>query len=737
MKEQERIIFKISILYALMMLVGVYFTGKIVYLQFFAKDEDGVQYSKLAARTTFGKKSIYPRRGSILAHNGVPLAVSVPSYKLYMDFLAGGLTEKVFQENVGPLSVSMAGYFKDKSAADYKTNLQNERKKALRLQQVLERRYKTPSYNKRITSTELDIFQLEQVKKFPLYKGRAASKSGLVVEEGSRREYLYGGMGYRTIGYLGKGGNSVGIESAYDKYLAGTSSERTFQVTAKGDTTWQEMDKNVVQKDGDDVISTLDVDFQDVTETALLRSIALSNDLFNYGTAIVMEVSTGQIRAMVNLQKQPNGSFRETMNYAISEGTDPGSTFKIASLMATLETGKIELDDLIDCGEQKAWKDPQSKHIFREAGSRGYGKITVQNLIEKSSNIGTAKMVLQVFQGKEDKFIDQLYKMNLGKSLKFDLQGEAKPLIKHPKDKKNWNKATMPQIAIGYEMQMAPIHTLTFYNAIANNGKMMKPTIVKGIKYNGGSEELFDPVVLNSSICSKKTLEKIQTVLTGIVRRGTAVRINGTEYGIAGKTGTAQIAFKSKSGRMVYKEGGMKRHQASFCGYFPDKNPKYSCIVVLYTGKIPEGANFYGATWAAPVFKEIADKIYAMSPAWHAPVNEKATSLEELSKPPIKATTGKGLSLMLGKLNLDSERKIKHDDWLSTTYDEGKMVVQKLDIAKNMVPSVKNMGLRDAIYLLESMGMRVSFSGKGSVYKQSPEAGEPLKKGQTVFIELS
>lgn len=722
--NNKNIIVRIGIFYGLLLLVGGYFFIRIFYLQLVATDEDGNAYSEMASQTRVGKKNFYPRRGSILAHNGVPLAVSVPSYYIYMDYLAGGLKDDTLKKYIKPLSVSLASYFKEKNAAEYESEIKNNRAIALKKRLELQKRFRVPSYNKKITRKELDIFQLEKVKEFPLYKNRAPSRSGLVVEESGTREYLYGGMAYRTIGYMGKGGNSVGIESAYDKYLVGKGIEKRYQITAKGDTIWQESD-NEIPEDGCDVISTLDVDIQDIAETALLKSIARSNNLFSHGTAIVMETATGNIRAMVNLNKQSDGRFLETMNHAISEATDPGSTFKIVSLMAALEAGRVDITDEIDCGEKNFWIEPKSKKKITEAGNVGLGKVSVQTIIEKSSNIGTVKMMM-AFDGREDEYMKLLDKMYVGKKVNFDLAGEAKPVIR---ERKNWSKTTLPQMAIGYEMQLAPIHTLTFYNAIANDGKMVKPRIVEGIK-KGDKVDEFRIETLCSSICSKSTLSKVRAVLNGVVTSGTGRPIKGTPYGIAGKTGTAQIAFKGRSGRMVYRENGLKRHQASFCGYFPDKDPKYSCIVVLYTDKILESTNFYGATWAAPVFKEIADKIYAISPEWQNSYQEEDTKF----LPPFKTADATDLNKIID--NWDLNIKIPKTGWIQLNTQNDSLKITEVHISKT-VPNVVGMSLSDAVWLMESAGIATSFEGKGRVKKQSMEAGAPVGKGAKVNLQLS
>lgn len=703
-----------------MLILGGLIIGQVIYLQFLAKDSNGTMYREKSKRISINKAETKPNRGSILAHDERLLATSLPSYILRMDFKAKGMTDELFNNNVGALAQALARFFNDKSADVYKRELIKARREALSGK---------GSRVKRIINQKVDYLQLQQIKKFPLYsKGRNAG--GLIVEQESTRVYPYQGMAYRTIGYLNAGNSGTGIERSFNTYLAGIKGMHVIQRTAGGEFIPIESDENIEPKDGYDVVTTIDVDIQDAAETALRNQLMKQDGYFEAGTAIVMDTQTGEIRAMANMKRYPNGSFGEAYNYAIGEASEPGSTFKLATLIAVLEGSTIDIDTEIDCGTASSWT--YKGHVFRESGNTGMGKASVQKIIEKSSNVGVAKMVLQAFDKKESKFIDYLYDLHLNEKLNFDLEGEATPFIKSPKkNAKIWGGYSMPQMATGYELTLAPIHTLTLYNAVANNGKMVKPKLVKEIRMYGHTEKTFPTEVIKESICSRKTLKKVQTVLEGVVENGTARAIRGGEYKIAGKTGTAQIAF----GRKGYVQNGLKRHQASFCGYFPAENPQYSCIVVLYTRLINKDSNFYGGTWAAPVFKEIADKIYATQPDWQSPVAAPEGLYADV--PEIKRGKGNEMVEVVKTLEVPFQASKVDDDWALAQINANKVEIKQQTIATKTIPSVEGMGLKDALYLLEGMGLRVSFSGKGMVRTQSIAAGQNFTKGQTIVLTLA
>jgi cell division protein FtsI (penicillin-binding protein 3) len=704
-----------------MLIIGGLIIVQVAYLQFFAEDENGMPYSKKAKQVSISKDETMPNRGSILAHDGQLLATSVPSYVLRMDFKAKGMTDSIFKSDVDALAKAMATYFKDKPAAAYKKEMEKARREAL-------------SGNgrrvKRIISQKVDYLQLQEIKQFPMYRN-GRNVGGLIAEQESRRIYPYQGMAYRTIGYLSAGNSGAGIEKSYDKYLAGIKGMHVVQRTAGGEFIPIDSEENIEPKDGCDVVSTIDVDIQDTAETALRKQLMKGGGYFEAGTIVVMQVNTGEIRAMANMKRNKDGSFGEVYNYAIGAATEPGSTFKLASLIAVLESGNLDINDVIDCGASPEWI--YKNHTFRESGSTGLGKASVQKIIEKSSNIGVAKMVIHAFEKKENKFTDLLYKMNLNEKLDIDIDGEAVPYIKNPKkDSKIWSVSSMPQIATGYELKLAPIHTLALYNAIANNGKMVRPKLVNEVRRYGKAEQTFPTQVLKESVCSRKTLTKVRTVLEGVVTNGTAYNaFKGCNYTVAGKTGTAQIAFGNKG----YVQNEMKRHQASFCGYFPAEDPQFSCIVVLYTSDIPKNSNFYGGTWAAPVFREIADRIYTTHPTWYIPVIASEGQYADI--PELKKGKSDELIEVARKLNMPYMADNIKSDWaLASVNGNRKIEIKEQPTITNIIPSVVGMGLKDALFLLEDIGLQVTFSGKGTVRSQSVEAGQKFRKGQNIILTL-
>ncbi|MCK4639399.1 MAG: penicillin-binding protein 2, partial [Bacteroidales bacterium] len=402
----------------------------------------------------------------------------------------------------------------------------------------------------------------------------------------------------RTIGYENKKENLfVGLEGAYSEYLEGKKGKQLRQRICNGD--WKPIqDENEIEpQNGKDIITTIDINIQDVAENALLEHLK-EHKAFQ-GCAILMEVETGYIKAIANLQyDSSDNKYKESYNYAFAENVEPGSTFKLASMIAVIEDRKVNLSDTIDTGD--GWIVYYNR-TMRDAYKIRDGKITCREAFEKSSNVGVSMIIWDAYKKNPEKFVEHLYDMSLNKPLGIEFQGEGHPFIKHPKDKKIWYGTTLPWMSVGYEISLTPLQILTFYNAVANGGKMVKPMFVKEIRQTGKTIKTFKPVVINKSICSKRTIDTVQSLLEGVVERGTAKSLNNSIYKIAGKTGTAQIANKNKG----YNKGF---YNASFVGYFPADDPKYSCIVVVNK---PSGGKYYGSSVAAPVFKEIADKVYA------------------------------------------------------------------------------------------------------------------------------
>ncbi|MDR0581987.1 MAG: PASTA domain-containing protein [Prevotellaceae bacterium] len=671
--------------------------ARIIYLQF------NTDLREKGEEISIKQEDLPALRGNILANDGRVLAISLPYYELFIDCTVA--PEPVFNEHIGALSAAMAKFFKDKTAEQYKRELIKAREE--------EKRYK------RLNPRLVNYTELQTVKTFPLLNlGR--NKGGLIVEQKSRRKNPYDRLAYRTIGWKKAGGVGVGIEDAFDSYLRGTPGKRMVQRLPGGEWMPLSSDVDISPRDGMNVVTTLDVDIQDAAETAL-RAQLRETPVFEAGTAIVMEVATGEIRAIANMKRNANGSYDEAFNYAIGWATEPGSTFKLATLIALLEDNNMSLSTPVDVGNGQ-WK--YYDKWFRDAHA-GLGIVSLQEIFEQSSNVGFAKSAVQYYaKGKEQQFVDRLYNMNLNKHIGLQIKGEANPTIGYPGDK-TWSGLSIPMMAMGYEVLLTPIHTLTLYNAVANNGKMVKPKFVKAIVDKRGiTQKEFSTELISSSICSPDVLADVHKALRSTVEKGTAKKINDNRYHISGKTGTSRLVFNG-----VYEQNGFKKHQASFVGFFPSDAPKYSAIVVLYSEKTRD--NFYGATWAAPVFKQIADKLYVADNDWIP-----TAQAEKRTMPLVKGGKKTEVSEALDELNIPLQAQPKNVQWVGVLSKEDCIQEVTKKITTNEIPSVVNMGLKDALFLLENMDLNVLFSGKGRVLKQSPEAGTKLVKGQRIFLEL-
>lgn len=583
---------KMLIVSLVYLLVAIPVIGQIVRLQFFSDYKDRLD------QIVYRNVEVPAYRGSILGYDKGVLAISVPYYEVRMDCAV--VSDSVFNRNIDGLCEQLAKLFQNKSANAYKQEISRARTE------------KKDGYrNLLIGNRTISYQELTELRKFPIFRLGQFS-GGLITNSKDKRIYPYGRLAYRTIGYVADDDKvGVGIEYAYNSYLKGKPGLQRMR-RRSGDDKWVPIsnDPEREPKDGLDVLSTLDIDIQGVASEALQYQLGLDS-LFEGGCAVVMEVETGAVRSIVNMKKKSDGTYDETYNYAIGESTNPGSTFKLATLICLLEDNYVRLTDSVETG-RAGW--PYYGHTFTES-SGGYGTITVQQAFEKSSNVAFAKLAVEHYGTQEKKYINRLYNMKLNEKLNIELLGEGRASIPFPDDK-TWSKLSLPMIAMGYEMGLTPLHTLTLYNAIANNGKLVAPYFIEGLMQHGQMVETMEHTPLSNSICSQSTLNAVRQALRGVVETGTAKRINDSRYQISGKTGTSQLALPGGGYRDAQ---GYRRHQASFVGFFPSDAPKYSMIVVLYSGKTR--GNFYGATWAAPVFKQVADHIYSSHPFWNQPIN--------------------------------------------------------------------------------------------------------------------
>ncbi len=655
---------RVYVIYVFLILLTIGIIWRVVYLQFFAD----IKISDIDI--SYRQEQIEANRGSILAMDGRALSTSVPYFQIRMDCILP--SEKLFNDNIDALSKQLSQFFQDKSAAAYKREIVTARREG--------RRYKA------LGNRLVDYSEMLQIKQFPIFK-EGVNRGGIITEQRNRRINPYGRLAYRTIGFINNEGTGTGLEKSYESYLRGSAGSQTVRRMLGGEWVPAKSDDIIHPSDGLDVQTTLNIEIQEATENALRQQLSKSN-VFEGATAIVMEVKSGAIRAIANMKKGRDGSFDESYNYAIGHATEPGSTFKLATLVALMEDGYATLNTKVETGNGR-WR--YSTTTFSDVHHSGFGDITLLEAFEKSSNVAFAKLVVEYYSNREKSYVDRLVNMKLNERFNLDLPGEARAQLYTPGDQ-SWNRLSLPMMSIGYFSLLTPLHTLTFYNAIANNGKMMKPYFVENLQKDGVVIKKFGPQVISGSICSKKTVQQVQDALRKVVERGTAKSIDNPKYQISGKTGTAQIAFDG-----VYKDSqGNRKHQASFAGFFPSDNPEYSVIVVLYTNKTKE--NFYGGAWAAPVFREIADKIYTNSPHWFQPVSPGNTPLD---------------------MNIQSLAQAS---------------VPQYD---GIVPDVCGMGLKDALYILENLGYRVSFAGRGRVVAQNPPHETPLLKNGIINLQLS
>jgi cell division protein FtsI (penicillin-binding protein 3) len=692
------ILLRARIVFLLVLLFSCAIVWKVARLQFVQGDH----WKKIAEKITLEYKDVKATRGNIYSDNGSLLATSLPFYQLAFDPTAA--KEKYFRDGIDSLSMLLSRFFKDRSSKEYERFLKNARAKR--------KRYLVLSGN------NLTFAQKKMISSWPIFR-LGQFRGGVVFEKIDKRHRPFGDMAFRTVGFINENRSGAGLEYSYNDQLEGKKGEALFQRIAGGNYRPLYDENYVKPEDGFDIQTTLNVNLQDVAEDALHRHL-LRHDA-DYGSVVLMEVKTGEIKAMANLGKNKDGSYTERYNYAVgSQGlTEPGSTMKLASLMALFEDSDLELEDTIfaNWGKYKFYN-----HIMTDAKPEGYGSLTVKQAFAYSSNIAIAKMVVKHFGKKPQKFIDYLQKFGLGKKIDFQMAGEAEPYIKNPFDS-SWSGISLPWICHGYEMKVSPLHTLTLYNAIANDGKMIKPIIVKEVRKADKVLEKYETEEIVDKICSDKTLEKCREMMEEVVLSGTAKNIAGTHYKIAGKTGTAQ---RLVDGRYT------KSYYTSFAGYFPANKPKYSCIVVIDN---PKGYLQYGADVAAPVFKEIADKVYATDNEMHKLMEEKKFFDKTGIFPYVKAGFLDDLKYLCNYFGISNHANEK-EEWVVATTTNNAITWQNRIIRKDLVPNCVGFTLKDAMYILGNNGLLVEFSGTGRVVQQSLSPGQRVVKGGRIYLKL-
>jgi cell division protein FtsI (penicillin-binding protein 3) len=661
---------------------------------------DQGKWAKLADEIDLQYRKVSATRGNIYSDNGSLLATSLPSYRLAFDPTIA--SEEIYKKGIDSLAYQLSRHFNDRSKDYYKRKINNARLSG-RQYVILNRRL--VKYQDKKAMSGWPIFR----------EGRL--KGGIIFEKHDKRYRPFSYLGYRTVGFVNDNNDGAGLEYSFNKYLEGKDGKALYQKMAGGK--WRPLydGTEVRAQEGYDIHTTINVNLQDVTESALVR--ALKDHDADYGCAIVMEVKTGKIKAISNLTKNKQANdYREVFNYAVQGLTDPGSTFKLASMIALLEDSNLKLTDSIDTGKG-AYKFYNS--TMRDHKPGGYGTISVKQAFEYSSNIAISKMIYSQFGSDPQKYIDYISSFGLSQPLGFQMIGEGIPKIKNPSDK-SWSGITLPWMSIGYEVEITPLQVLAFYNAIANDGKLIRPIIVKSITQADKEIKHFEEAVLKSKICSNSTLKEVRSMLEGVVENGTAKNINNAYYKIAGKTGTAQ---KIVNGRYI------KQYNTSFVGYFPADNPQYSCIIVIDK---PKGFRQYGSNVAAPVFKEIADKIYARDIEMHLPYKTDGKEQEGVF-PLIRAGNREDLQKICDELSIPNQA-LTNEEWVMAQRKDNAVLWTTDEIAPEVVPNVLGMTLRDAIFLLENYGLQVSHKGGGRITAQSILPGRKLEKGTSITFTL-
>lgn len=695
MSIKKSILLRVRLAFLAIFIASLFIVFRIAEIQFV----EGKKWKDMAAEINLDYKKIPAIRGNIYAADGSLLATSLPFYRLALD--PSVASDELMQEPLDSLAHLLAAYFGDRTWIEYKRRILNERARG--------RQYIT------LNRRKINYLEKKKMEKWPVFReGRYGG--GVIFEKVNERYKPFAYLGARTIGHINENNKGAGLEYSFNEYLAGRDGEGLFQKMSGGH--WKPVydGDEVKPLPGYDIISTIDVNIQDVAQASLLE--ALSRHDADYGSVVVMEVATGEVKAIANLTRFSQGNYGESYNYAVGELTEPGSTFKLASVMALIEEAGLNLNDSMDAGNGRFnFYD----RVMTDHEPEGYGMISFKDAFAHSSNIAISRWMDHHFGLKPERFVNYVRGMGLADRLGFQISGEGIPMIRKPGDK-GWSGVSLPWMSIGYELKLTPLQVLAFYNAIANDGKMVQPIIVKEVKQADKVVERYQGGELKRQICSKQTLSKVREMLEAVVEYGTASNIKNDYYKIAGKTGTAQ---KLKNGRYT------RNYYTSFVGYFPADAPKYSSIVIIDS---PKGFQQYASSVAAPVFKNIADKIYATDLELHEPLPEEFAR-EEGVFPLIQAGYYDDLQQVMENLEIAYE-PTDAAEWVRAERVGNQVQWNESSASYEYIPDVRGMTLRDALFLLENRGLRVSYQGSGRVNRQSQAPGLKVIKGSSISLQL-
>ena len=708
---------RFSCLVIIMMAVTLAMLGKALYMM----TAERKFWLDVSERVKLDSTAITPTRGNILSCDGKLMASSLPEFEIFMDFktLHDAGTDTLWRENIDAIATGLNNIFPERSAHDFKTYLEEGRAKQSRY---------WPIWPKRI-----DYNTLCDVRALPVFNIKSKYRSGFIFKEYNARKHPYGSLALRTIGDLfGKKDSAIcGIELSYDRELRGIDGVKHRRKILN-----KYLDIiDTPPTDGLDVVTTIDVGIQDLAERALVQELKEPDVHGDVGVAIVMEVATGDIKALVNMEKCGDGQYRERKNHAVSDLMEPGSVFKTASIMVALDDGVVDTTARVETagGVWPMYGREMRDHNWRRGG---YGMLTLPQTLMVSSNIGVSRIIDDHYRNCPEKYVEGIHRLGLADDLKLPIAGSSPAKIRMPKKDKrgkqyvNWSKTTLPWMSIGYETQVPPISTVTFYNAIANNGKMMRPRLVKAVMKDGEVVKEFPPVVMRPSICKSKTLGEIQTILEHVVSQGLGKRAGSPSFKVAGKTGTAQVA---KGGG--YKMGTV-HYLLSFAGYFPADAPRYSCIVCIQKSGLPAS----GGGMSGKVFHDIAEGIMAQSLKMDV---KDAYDENSILEPDVKSGNIMAADYVLTHLGYETRA-----DW-SGSYADGNPIwghatrgnghialTRQAKTQANVMPDVTGMGARDAVFLIESRGVKTKLYGRGKVTQQSIAAGHTISKGMACILTL-
>lgn len=696
------VLWRVYLLYAVMLVFSVAVIIKVLVIQI----RDGEELLERANKRELKIRDEKAHRGNVFSNNGSILATSVPRYNIYFDPLS--VKQELFDSEIANLSDSLSRMLKVKSKSQYISSFKKARSERKRYVRI---------------ATKVSMGEYKRMSKFPIFK-EGKNKGGFIAERNYVRELPYGELAARTIGYVRENENiMVGLEGAYNEYLKGVDGRQLVRLINNNFWMPMQSSENMEPINGDDIYTSINIEIQDVAENALKKCL-IENDALQ-GCVVLMDVKSGFIEAMASLSyNEKTSEYEEMYNFALSHNVEPGSTFKAITMLTLLENNpNMSVDDKIYLGttDYKTFYNRTIHDSHRVTDEKGY--TTIRNAFEQSSNIAFATLVEEEFKNNQAKFIEHIYKTKINEPLNLDIIGEGKPYIKNPSDK-TWSKLSMPWMSFGYESTLAPIHILTFYNAIANDGVMVKPQFVKEIRHGNEVKHVFDTIVINESIASLRTIETLQELLRGVVVNGTAKNLSKLPFSVAGKTGTARIS----QGASGYNR---KNYTASFVGYFPAEEPKYSCIVIISN---PRGGKYYGSSVSGPVFKEVAEKVYATSLGVKDEEGMYDTDCQSFAIPSMVYFND-----FLDYCNIENISfvdNVENDKWVKVDVGEEEISVNPIVMDENCVPELKGMNATDAIYLLESMGWKVTFTGYGKVKSQSVKAGAELEKGRIINLEL-